>query len=103
MIINVHMLAFMNGEIREVIIPDDINCIETVLNQTFMFGQNDFQPYEDRCSVSVGDVIELSEEFEKNQGFYLVTGDGFKKLSQAEYDDYLKAPQRDRGMRSYLQ
>lgn len=94
--INVRMLAFMDGEIREVNLPDDefARCEGTldVLSLTFRYGQNDFQPINDRCSVSVGDVIEY------DGGLYVVCTTGFRKLSQQEYDEYLKVERPSRSL-----
>lgn len=71
MIFKVHMIANMNGKIREVNVPDeDLSCWEdkrvltnSVLETIFYWGQNDNQPVEGRCSVSVGDVLEHNDEF----------------------------------------
>jgi hypothetical protein len=59
-VVEVEMLAFMNGEVREVEVPaeeflaapDELAVLELV----FKYGQNDFQP-KPFASVSVGDVI----------------------------------------------
>jgi hypothetical protein len=77
MIFEVELNAFMNGEIREVDVPDEVffECITTedVLDQVFRFGQNEVQP-KDMCSVSMGD------------GFTQV-----KNLSRVEHDEKKRA------------
>ena len=61
--IEVEMLAFENGKIRVVNVPDDEwnQCLSEAskLEQVFFYGQNDFQPQQ-ICSVSVGDVARLN-------------------------------------------
>jgi hypothetical protein len=87
MIVKVRMLAFGNGEIREVEIPDDTTP-ENILNQVFHFGQNDFQPK--NCpSVSVGDVIEYD-------GLQMVVSVGFMKITEQQYHDLLSTYRLDR-------
>lgn len=55
----VEMLAFQNGVIRKVRVPahelDGTPAHD--LERIFYYGQNDFQPVADRCSVSMGDVV----------------------------------------------
>lgn len=92
--VQVEMLAFEDkGFFREVKIPTSYphqSNTEEVLEATFRFGQNDFQPIADRASVSVGDVIWLDGEK------WLVKGAGFKKLDEAEYIGYSNLDQKDR-------
>ena len=61
----VEMLAFGNGEIRQVTIPDaewtSAKRREALLELVFYYGQNDFQP-QPMPSVSVDDVIRLDGE-----------------------------------------
>ena len=97
MIFNVELLAFGRpNEIRSVEVPDNLltNNTESDLELVFHFGQNDFQQME-MPSVSVGDIIDY-----KKQKF-VVTGIGFKLMSEQEYDQYLTFSQRDRQMLSY--
>jgi hypothetical protein len=57
------MLATMDGEIRNVNVPDSQvfnGDRDGLLEKVFHYGQNDFQPIPDRCSVSVGDVVLLN-------------------------------------------
>jgi len=81
---NVHMTAFMNGEIREVNVPDENlgEDIHSDLEEIFKFGQNDFQPIKDRCSVSAGDVIDY------NGQLYLILMAGFRKISAKQFEHY---------------
>ena len=87
--IPVHMLAFGGCAIREVDVPDSElvsptnviqgNCTleQYILERTFYWGQNDFQPMQ-FPSVSVGDVIEY-------EGFHLIEPTGFTLLSPEEF------------------
>jgi len=93
----VHMLAFMNGEIRLVDLPLLAgDKIEDTLDLIFEYGQNDVQPKE-FCSVSVGDVIELTDGL-----YYLVDSIGFKLLTQEQFDEHRASPRRFRGTFSNL-
>jgi hypothetical protein len=63
MIFNVEMLAFGNGEVRPVDVPDEKltdNVMEN-LELIFHYGQNDFQPLP-FPSVSSGDVIHYNDK-----------------------------------------
>jgi hypothetical protein len=97
MTFNVEMLAFGKGEIRPVDVPEDqvSNILENDLEIIFRYGQNDFQnlPFP---SVSAGDIIHYKEQK------YLVAGIGFKKMSEAEYQNYLTMAQRDRSWLAYI-
>jgi len=87
MIVNVHMLAFMNGEIRPVELPGEIVAFKSVLDEVFHYGQNDFcedtELRQKCCSVSAGDVIELN-----NGEYWFIRMVGFKKMTQKEFDEY---------------
>lgn len=83
----VHMLAFQAGLIREVSIPGEaLDTIGTskraVLDLAFMYGQNDMQPVADRCSVSVGDVIEHESEY------HVVMPSGFLTITEEAFETY---------------
>jgi len=84
MIIPVHMLAFnKKGTIRKVDIPyeqGDQAEVEDYLEETFKYGQNDFQP-QPMTSVSVGDVIQLGCEY------WIVAPMGFKKITEEQFDE----------------
>jgi len=86
MIVNVHMLAFMNGEIRPVELPGKIVAFKSVLDEAFHYGQNDFcedaELRQKCCSVSAGDVIELNGEY------WFIRIVGFKRITQEEFDEY---------------
>ena len=70
--VEVEMEAFSGGRIRTVVIPvaggvgqttespfwRDLTT-EQKLDHIFYYGQNDFQPVANHCSVSVGDIIRL--------------------------------------------
>lgn len=77
--IKAHLWAFQNGIVRDIEIPDNEIPVggasdAYLLDLAFHYGQNDFQPVPERCSVSVNDVIDLGE-----RGAYRVTGFGFEK------------------------
>lgn len=92
MIVNVRMIAFMDPPlIRQVQIPDDTPP-EGVLDRTFHFGQNDFQPIPNICSVSVGDVIEYAGKL------HMVAPMGFREITEDEYKEVLALPRRDRSL-----
>jgi hypothetical protein len=70
--IEVEMRAFGGGKVRTVVIPVAEGVGQTTespfwrdltteqkLDHTFYYGQNDFQPVANHCSVSVGDIIRL--------------------------------------------
>ena len=84
--VKVLMLAFGDpGQVREVEVPVES---ESVLDEVFRYGQNDFQPQ--RCpSVSKGDVIEYN-------GHHLVASFGFKELSEEQLQEYTAMDRRDR-------
>jgi len=91
--LKVELLAFDSQErIREVTLPQTFEEYENedhILEATYHFGQNDFQPRQ-MPSVSAGDVI-----YFKNKK-YLVKNVGFKELTEEEYQKYKKLPRRDR-------
>jgi hypothetical protein len=73
--IEVEMQAFGGGRIRTVVIPVAEGVGQTTespfwrdlttdqkLDHIFYYGQNDFQPVANHCSVSVGDVIRLKRK-----------------------------------------
>lgn len=96
------MLAFgKDNEVRGVEVPDerleghiniadDLN-VAVVLDLVYHYGQNDFQPQKNP-SVSMADVIVYNDER------YLVCGFGFRKLTQIEFDEFLKLPRVERSM-----
>jgi len=82
MLIRVYLTASRHtpheeGIIRSVDIPDHTSE-RGLLEATFYWGQNDFQPQR-LPSVSVGDVIELP-----NGNYYRVAAMGFKRLAEDE-------------------
>lgn len=90
MIINVRMLAFMDGELRPVDVPDEEIGEDTqrCLERVFYWGQNDFQPVPKRCSVSMGDVALFRGELWIAQSF------GWAKITLAELEEYEKLDNR---------
>lgn len=100
MIVKVRMIAFGDGQIREVEIPDgewnaQFNIPTRQLELVFHYGQNDFQPVSNCPSVSVGDVIELEDKLFKVCGF------GFSEMSQEQYEAFAQLDQRDRVLIAY--
>lgn len=93
MVVMVRMLAFMDGELRPVTIPDE-ECqgksVEELLGVVYYYGQNDFQPIPKRCSVSVGDVALLQGKF------WIVARAGWDELTPDELEEYEKLERRDR-------
>ncbi len=99
--INVHMLAFHDYEVRPVDVPtheyeamkdDDLAVADSV----YYYGQNDFQPNDHICSVSMGDVIELP-----NGNLYMVMPVGFEKISSRQLNTYRNVPREDRWKMPY--
>lgn len=91
------MLAFEDGKIRVVDVPDDEvkgRSDNDILERIFYWGQNEFAP-QPICSVSVGDVVEYNDKF------FLVQGAGWKELSEVEMDNYKKFDRNDRIKFSY--
>lgn len=89
MIFKVHMLAFREGDIRNVNVPDDELNQGNDLDRIFYHGQNDFQPLP-LPSVSVGDVIEYKD------GLHMVNSIGFQQITQQQFETYKNIPRRDR-------
>ena len=91
MIIKVHLIAFVDHDVRNVDIGQPVDMSTNgILNQTFYWGQNDFQPQQ-HVSVSAGDVIEL------NDGrLFLIKAIGFKELSKEQFDSFTAIPRRER-------
>ncbi len=90
-IIEVEMQAFDRGRIRTVVIPVAEGVGQTTespfwrdlttdqkLDHIFYYGQNDFQPVANHCSVSVGDIIRLEGRR------YRVDAVGFNELPTLE-------------------
>jgi len=82
--IKVHLLAFDSKQrVRAVEIDYHDGMSEgEILNATFEWGQNDFQP-QNMPSVSAGDVIELDDGKK-----VLICAVGFKEMTEAEFVDY---------------
>jgi hypothetical protein len=93
-VVKVELWALMSGAIREVKLPDmpDDASVEDILDATWHWGQNDFQAVKDRCSVSMGDVVLLDNER------YIVAMMGFHKMSDDEYQRYIKLSPQGRAM-----
>ena len=93
--VKVHMLAFMDGETRMVEIPDGTEEVD-ILDSVFRNGQNEVQPCPDRCSVSMGDVIELDGRYR------VVSFGGFKEIGKEGFEAYIKLPRRERLFSQYM-
>lgn len=93
--VEVRQYAFGEGEIRLVDVPkarwDEAKGLTERLGLVFHYGQNDFQPRNDRYSVSVADVIDLG-----NDELYVVKGMGFKAITAQDLEELKKTPQRQR-------
>ena len=89
--IEVEMQAFGGGRIRTVVIPIAEGVGQTTesplwrdlttdqkLDHIFYYGQNDFQPVANHCSVSVGDIIRLGGKR------YRVDAVGFTEIPTVE-------------------
>lgn len=98
MIYKVQMLAFMdpdaNGQplIREVNVPDAevTDNLSELLERIFYYGQNDFQPVADRCSVSVGDVAEVNDKL------FIVKAIGWGLITPEQLEAFKQLDRRDR-------
>lgn len=80
-----YMLAHMDCVAREINItlePGKSYSIEDTLELIFMNGQNDVQPVDGICSVSVGDIIELCPLHD----YYRVEPVGFTRLTYREFN-----------------
>lgn len=103
MIVRVHMLAhhdytIWSPVIRNVDIPDVPNLAswtdQKMAETVFHYGQNDFQNVPGRCSVSVGDVIEIPD----GAKFRLlrVAMSGFEPISSEAMAAYVAMPRSER-------
>ena len=92
----VHMLAFEDGKVREVEVPDkEISGDRSHdLERIFHWGQNDFQP-QNMCSVSAGDIVEY------NSGFFMVMMSGYKEMTAQQFEQYKKSNNKFRFMYAF--
>ena len=97
MIINVRMLAFMDGDVRPVNVPDAEICEDTqrCLERVWHFGQNDFQPNPERCSVSMGDVALFRGKL------WIARSFGWGEITLAELEACEKLDRHDRAWSEY--
>lgn len=97
--VDVLMLVFMDGETRTVHVNDELindgTSVDELLGLVYHWGQNDFQPVKDRCSVSVGDVIVL------DGNNWLVMPMGFSQMTGEELCLYKLIGRRDRQLYCY--
>ena len=93
MLIQAHLYAFREGEIRPINVLDKewVGTIEEKLERVFYYGQNDFQP-RPYPSLSVGDVVKVEG---RN---FLVKSLGFGELTEEELAKWVATPQRERGL-----
>lgn len=97
MIFKVELLAFGEpGEIREVTVPDieHENSITQKLDKVYHWGQNDFQPQQ-HPSVSCGDIVQVLDD-KNNVDRFMICRFGFRQITEAQYQEYLLIPRRDR-------
>lgn len=100
-IYRVFMLAFRQGEIRTVRVPETEvfgKKTERILDRVFYWGQNDFQP-QMMPSVSVGDVIEIRTEIGPGSWFneyWMVEDFGFRKMARHEFHIYSEMTREER-------
>lgn len=87
--VNVELWAFAEGKKRKVLLPPGQ---EPSLSAIYHYGQNEVQP-QDCPSVSAGDVICLA-----NGERHLVLGLGYRRLTEEEYQDWIKLPQAERAL-----
>lgn len=90
--VKVNMLAFTDGKIRIVDIPDNFG--QDFLGTVFHHGQNEVQSQE-IPSVSMGDVIEHDGKF------WLVAGIGFRPLTTQEFVEHQKKDKIQRILDSF--
>ncbi len=95
--IKVHMTAF--GEPDEIRLVDIFNCPDGAdqgsdgfLDTVYLYGQNEFQPQKDHCSISGGDVIELGD----GRLFIIQLPAGFKEITQEQFEQYKTSDRMDR-------
>ncbi len=92
------MFAFMDGEIREVEVPeaevDVCKSTEELLERIFYYGQNDFQPRQ-MPSVSVGDVAQVGG---RN---FICASTGWKEMTKDELLEYSDVPKSHRVLQAY--
>ena len=94
----VHMLAFHEPPVeRTVDVPDNeiVQDTDHILERIFYYGQNDFQPVADTCSVSVGDVVVLDDTLQ------MVAPCGFKEITEEQMEKIKQLPRQDRTMHAY--
>ena len=98
MIFEVQMLAFMDGEIRRVNVPDSevTGNVPLDLERIFYYGQNHFQPVKGRCSVSVGDVVKV---YGKD---YICLNVGWALITPEQLNEYKRIHRRDRSFSKYI-
>ena len=76
----------------KVLVVDSIGTVYKVLEKIFVAGQNDFNPVQNCCSVSSGDVIEYDNQL------WLITSFGFTQITEDQFDSLLKTDRLDRVM-----
>ena len=92
MIYKVHLLAFADGDIREVNVPDEeaAATLMGALESIFYYGQNDFQPVAGKPSVSMGDVAVVEGRY------FLCKAVGWTEMTAEEFQSYVGTPRRER-------
>ena len=88
--VKVELLAFgERGQIRWVDINESTDgmALYTLLENAFIYGQNNFQPTPGIRSVSVNDVIHL----DSSRFMFRIAPAGFDELTPAQYEEHRKA------------
>lgn len=94
MIVPVHMLAFQENVTRLVDVHDHwlhlADSRKKLLELVYYYGQNDVQPVNDCCSVSMGDVAVVEGKY------FLCCPVGWRELSEEEFRAYKATNRLDR-------
>jgi hypothetical protein len=108
MIRKVLMLAFgQPGQVREVRIPDGIVDTNSILENIWHYGQNDFQNVPGCPSVSVGDVavLPVRNAFVPSgvsKTYHICKAVGWQQITAEQLEEYKKLDRRERILSNYL-
>jgi len=83
---NAHLTAFTDGQVRQVEVPN-MECSGTtnsILENIYLYGQNEVSPMENRRSVSPGDAIEYHGKF------YMILLVGFTEITKNNLEEFKK-------------
>ena len=93
------MLAHQDGRLQPVNVPNNElanRTTEQVLERVYVWGQNDFQPVPECCSVSIGDVALYHGRF------WILRSYEWVEICPADLEKYAKIDQRDRTWSKYV-